>query len=59
MNLLPKTEKEDLKKGLKLRFIIMASFLLFASFLIGLGMFLPAYFLASANLKKIVLSKKY
>jgi len=47
MNLLPKTEKEILKKGLKLRFIIVALFLFSASILVGFIMFLPSYFLAS------------
>ncbi len=52
MNLLPKTEKEDLKKGLKLRFAIVAMFLLSASFLIGFVMFLPSYFLAFGYFSK-------
>jgi hypothetical protein len=45
MNLLPKTEKETLKEGLKSRFIIVASFLVAASFLMGFIMLLPSYFL--------------
>jgi hypothetical protein len=52
MNLLPKTEKENLKKGLKLRFVILVSFLLAGSFLAGLIMFLPSYFLASSYLNE-------
>lgn len=54
INLLPKTEKENLKKGLKLRFIIVALSLLSALFLIGFFMFLPSYFLASGYLSKII-----
>lgn len=50
MNLLPTTEKESLKKGLKLRFVIVMAFLLAASFLVGFIMLLPSYFLARAHL---------
>ncbi|MFH0804311.1 MAG: hypothetical protein V1896_01795 [Candidatus Zambryskibacteria bacterium] len=46
MNLLPKTEKENLKKGLRLRFVIVALLLLSASFLASFIMLLPSYFLA-------------
>ena|SRR3989344_8765429 len=53
MNLLPSTEKEILKKGFKLRSIIMALFLLSASFFIGLIVLLPSYFLALGNFSKI------
>jgi hypothetical protein len=52
MNLLPKTEKENLKKGLKLRFVVSALFLLSASFLIGFILLLPSYFLASSYFSK-------
>jgi hypothetical protein len=52
MNLLPKTEKEDLKKGLKLRLIVVTSFLLSASFLIGFVFLLPSYFLVSSYFSK-------
>ncbi|OHA86889.1 MAG: hypothetical protein A3A96_02890 [Candidatus Zambryskibacteria bacterium RIFCSPLOWO2_01_FULL_39_39] len=52
MNILPKTEKENLKKGLKLRFIVASSLLLAASFLIGFIMLSPAYFLASGYFTK-------
>lgn len=52
INLLPKAEKEFLKKGLKLRFVIVASFLLTTIFLLGLIMLLPAYFLASGFFSK-------
>jgi len=55
MNLLPQTEKEILKKGLKLRFLILTSFLISASFLLGLVMLLPAYFLTSGNLSRVAL----
>lgn len=47
INLLPKIEKEFLRKGLKLRFVTVASLLIAATFLVGLVMLLPAYFLAS------------
>jgi hypothetical protein len=56
MNLLPKTEKEDLKKGLKLRLAVVALFLLTASFGVGFIMFLPSYFLASGYFSKSVAS---
>jgi hypothetical protein len=55
MNLLPNKEKETLKKNLKLRFLILALFLLSISFLLGLIMLLPSYFLALGNLSKISL----
>jgi hypothetical protein len=57
MNLLPKTEKDNLKKGLKLRLMIEAMFLLSASFLAGAVMLLPSYFLALGNLSKIQLAE--
>ncbi len=53
MNLLPNTEKESLRKGLKLRFITVALLLLTASFLAGLIMLSPSYFLALGNFSKI------
>lgn len=53
MNLLPKTEKEALKKGLKLRFAIVALFLLSVSFLFGFIMFLPSYLLAAGYFSKV------
>jgi len=52
MNLLPKTEKEKLEKGLKLRFTVLAMFLLSAAFLIGFIMLLPSYFLAFSDFSK-------
>jgi hypothetical protein len=52
MNLLPNTEKEALKKGLKLRSFILASFIITAVFVSGLVMLLPSYFLALGNLYK-------
>lgn len=45
MNLLPNPEKENLKKGLKLRLIVVAAFFLAAFFLAGSIMLLPSYFL--------------
>jgi hypothetical protein len=53
MNLLPQEEKENLKKGLKLRSLILISFIIAAFFLIGLVMLLPPYFLATGNLSKV------
>lgn len=47
INMLPKTEKDDLKKGLKLRFVIMASLLSAGAFLIGFVMLVPSYLLSS------------
>lgn len=46
MNLLPSKEKEILKKGLKVRFVITTLILLTSSFVIGTIMLLPAHFLA-------------
>jgi len=46
MNLLPEKEKEILKKGLKIRFIITALILLTSSFVVGAVMLLPGHFLA-------------
>lgn len=54
MNLLPKTEKDNLKKGLKLRFFALALFLLSACFLAGFVMLLPSYFLATSHVPQIV-----
>jgi len=45
MNLLPKTEKELLKKGLKNRFLIVAMFLISAFFIAGFIMLIPSYVL--------------
>lgn len=45
MNLLPKIEKEILKKGLRIRFIIAGMYLLSSSLLLGFITLLPAYFL--------------
>jgi hypothetical protein len=53
MNLLPPKEKENLKKGLKLRSLILISFIMAAFFLIGLIMLLPPYFLTLGNLSKV------
>lgn len=50
MNLLPNTERESLKKGLKLRFATMTLFIISASLLIGFVSLLPAYFLTANHL---------
>ena len=55
MNLLPNKEKEFLKKGLKLRFVIVALYLLTAFFVVGSIMLLPAYFLMKGQLSSIKL----
>jgi Tfp pilus assembly protein PilN len=52
MNLLPITEKESLKKGFKLRSVILASLILVCVFVLGIAMLLPSYFLAMGNLSK-------
>jgi len=52
MNLLPDTQKENLKKGLKLRFTVVALLLLSAAFLVGLIMLLPSYFLTLAHISQ-------
>lgn len=48
MNLLLKKEKSIVQKGLKLRFLITASILLGAAFVVGMVMLLPSYFLAKS-----------
>ncbi|MEK7635118.1 MAG: PilN domain-containing protein [Patescibacteria group bacterium] len=50
MNLLPDTEKEGLKKGLKLRSLILGALVISISFLAGLIMLVPSYFLTLANI---------
>lgn len=50
MNLLPKTEKEILKNGLRFRFIIASTYLLFFSLLLGFIALLPTYFLMRGSL---------
>lgn len=50
MNLLPKTEKEILKKGLRLRFVVAGLYLLSFSFLLGFVTLLPSYFLMRGSL---------
>lgn len=52
MNILPKTEKENLRKGLRLRFVVASTLLLSAAFLIGFIMLSPSYFLASGYFAK-------
>ncbi len=52
MNLLPPAEKEELRQGLKVRSLIVSSFLVAATFLVGLILLLPSYFLARGNLAK-------
>jgi len=52
MNLLPITEKEVIKKGLKLRLLVVVSLLLMAVFFIGTAMLLPSYFLTLGNFSK-------
>ncbi len=55
MNLLPNTEKEFLKKGLKLRFTVVALYLLAAFFIVGSAILLPSYFLMRGQLSSIEL----
>ena len=52
MNLLPQTEKENLKKGLKYRFLVVLMFLVGSVFFIGFVMLLPSYFLTSGYFYK-------
>ena len=49
MNLLPDTEKKDLKKGLKLRLLVVTLSLLSASFFVGSLMLIPAYVLSMGH----------
>lgn len=49
MNLLPSTEKQGLKKGLKLRFWITALFILSSVFIAGFILLMPAYLLTPKN----------
>lgn len=53
MNLLPNEDKDVLKNGLKQRFVIVANILLTTSFLIGIVMLLPSYFLIRIHLGQI------
>lgn len=50
MNLLPITEKENLKKGFNIRFMILLSILISVAFILGVIMLSPAYFLIKGNL---------
>ena len=50
MNLLPSTEKYNLKKGLRLRFFIIAGLLLTVSFFLAPVMLFPSFFLAREHL---------
>jgi|GEM_PF-2482162 len=54
MNLLPQTEKENLKKGLKYRLLVVVLFLTTGVFLLGFITLLPSYFLASGYFSKDV-----
>ena len=54
MNLLPEIEKKLLKKGLRLRFWILSSFMIVAAILVGLVALVPAYVLTRARLAEIV-----
>ncbi len=54
MNLLPTIEKEDLKKGLKLRSLILGSFVISVAFLAGLIMLIPSYFLILGNISNTI-----
>ncbi|MFA6269617.1 MAG: hypothetical protein WC657_00175 [Candidatus Paceibacterota bacterium] len=56
INLLPKTEKEFLKKGLRERLTVIVSLLVAAAFLVGFIMLLPSYFLVSAYFSDTSLS---
>lgn len=49
MNLLPIIEKDNLKKGFNLRFIILLSVLVSVAFVLGIIMLSPAYFLIKGN----------
>lgn len=55
MNLLPETERKNLKKGFKDRSIIIASILAILVFSTSCIMLLPSYFLAAGNYSKIIL----
>lgn len=50
MNLLPITEKDNLKKGFNLRFITLLSILVSVAFILGIIMLSPSYFLIKGNL---------
>ncbi len=55
MNLLPATEKDILKKGLKLRSVIVALIMASVFTVIGAAMLLPAYFLTKDQFSVITL----
>lgn len=50
MNLLPSNEKNDLKKGLRLRFFVILNTLIIISFLLGTAVLVPAYVLIRNDL---------
>lgn len=54
MNLLPETEKNLIKKGLRARSLVVVSGLVSAGMLIGLVMLLPAFFLTRVQLATTV-----
>lgn len=56
INLLPKTEKENLKKGLKLRFWVITLFFITAAFGLGILVLLPSHFLVLSNLAQTELA---
>lgn len=56
MNLLPEEEKELIKKGFKLRFLVVTCVFLSLSFLLGTLLFLPTYVLTKDRLKIIALT---
>lgn len=53
MNLLPITEKDNLKKGLRLRFLILISFIVSGAFLAGIVMLAPAYLIGLGNFSRL------
>jgi Tfp pilus assembly protein PilN len=53
MNLLPITEKEELKQKLKTRSWVVMLLLVVTAFILGLVMLVPSYFLALGNFSKI------
>ncbi|MEK7642670.1 MAG: PilN domain-containing protein [Patescibacteria group bacterium] len=53
MNLLSETQKGLIKKGLRLRFLIVLSLMLAGAFVINITILLPAYFLARVRLVEV------
>lgn len=53
MNILPPTQKEDLKLGYKRRLLVVCSYMVSISFLVGATLLVPSYFLMESHISVI------